>query len=129
MSEIQTTNVDDRTGELPADVAVPQTKTQTTGDKKMDETTKVILDQTYVGVHKRLEQTAERFNDGSAFVSQESKQGFLLAKGLMQATAQNLLEKEGLADSLMQIKSAGTFPNNLPSGGGVVVVPTAGSKD
>jgi hypothetical protein len=121
MSEIE-----DRTGELPAESGTPQTQNSTIGELKMDETTKVILDQTYVGVHKRLEQIAERFNDGSAFVAQESKQGFLLAKGLMQATAQNLLEKEGLADSLMQIKSAGTFPNNLPSGGGVVVVPTNG---
>ena len=105
---------EDRTGEI---------STQTTlmeGNEEMGDDTKAILEQTYVNTHKRLEQTAERFNDGSSFVAQESKQGFLLAKGLMQATAQNLLEKEGLADTLLQLKTSGQFPNNLPTSGGVV---------
>jgi len=78
-----------------------------------------ILSQGFIARHTRIEQTAERFNDGSAFVAQESKQGFLLQKMLMGATAQNLLEKEGLADTLLQLKSSGVFPGNLPSGGNV----------
>tara|TARA_B100000749_G_scaffold280852_1_gene279292 strand:+ start:8332 stop:8613 length:282 start_codon:yes stop_codon:yes gene_type:complete len=93
----------------------------------MLEETKSILEQSFVNTHKRLEQTAERFNDGSGFIAQESKQQFLLQKQLMTATAQNLMEKEGLADTLMQLKTAGTFPNNLPSGGGVVLAPTTGA--
>jgi len=70
-----------------------------------------------------LDQTLLRFNDGSGFVAQESKQGFVLQKMMFQATAQNLLEKEGLADTLLQLKSSGVFPNNLPSTGGVVASP------
>lgn len=90
----------------------------------MQDETKVILEQSFVNTHKRLEQTAERFNDGSGFVAQESKQGFIIRQMLMGATAQNLLEKEGLADTLLQLKSSGQFPNNLPTGGGVVTLGT-----
>lgn len=82
-----------------------------------------VLSQTFVNQHKRLEQTAERFNDGSAFVAQESKQMFLLQKMLLGATAQNLLEKEGLADSLLQLKSAGTFPPDTLTGSAVATTP------
>ena len=92
----------------------------------MQDETKVILEQSFVNSHKRLEQQAERFNDGSAFVAQESKQIFKLQQLLIMATAQNLLEKEGLADTLLQLKSSGQFPNNLPTGGGVVSLGTQG---
>ena len=60
-----------------------------------------------------MDQTIVRFNDGSGFVAQESKQSFVLSKQMFQAVAQNLLEKEGLADTLLQLKSAGVYPNNL----------------
>jgi len=120
--------VEERTGELPGAGGTGDSSTSTPEtlekDMAMGDDTKVILEQGFVFSHKRLEQTAERFNDGSGFVAQESKQTFLLREMLIGATAQNLLEKEGLADTLMQLKSAGTYPNNLGSGGGVVVTPS-----
>ena len=65
--------------------------------------------------HEAMDQTLVRFNDGSGFTAQESKQVFLLQKMMFGATAQNLLEKEGLADTLLQLKSSGIFPSNLPA--------------
>ena len=59
--------------------------------------------------------SAERFTDNSAFVAAESKQSFLHTQKLVAATAQNLLEKDGLADSILQSKNAGIYPNYMPA--------------
>ncbi len=107
------------------EVFVPPGHTIIFEGEKMSEFDPVAvgMNQAHAARHERLQQTAERFNDGSAFAAQESKQSFMLAKMMFGATAQNLLEKEGLADSLLQLKSSGIFPNNLASGGGVVSTP------
>ena len=90
-----------------------------TTEANMSELINKSMDQHFAQGHEQMSQTAQRFNDGSGFVAQESKQMFLIQKMLIGATAQNMLEKEGLADTLLQLKTSGTFPNNLPSGGNV----------
>ncbi len=83
----------------------------------MDEILAKSMDQNFAVRHERLAQTAERFNDGAAFIAQESKQHFLHASSMVRAHAVNTLEKDGLADSILQSKTAGIFPNNLPATG------------
>jgi len=79
------------------------------------------MDQHFAQGHEELSQQGRRFNGRSEFTASESQQTFLLQKTLLGATAQNLLEKEGLADTLLQLKGAGTFPpNQLGQGSGPV---------
>lgn len=84
----------------------------TQGNLIMDPTIEKVLDESFASRHERLSQTAERFNDGSAFAAQESKQRFGLQQMLLGATAQNMLEQHGLADMVSQMKMAGSFPPN-----------------
>ena len=81
----------------------------------MDDILKHTLDQNYATRIERLQQIAARFTDNSAFVAAESKQSFLHTQKLVAATAQNLLEKDGLADSILQSKNAGIYPNYMPA--------------
>lgn len=84
----------------------------TEGNLQVDPTIEKVLDESFASRHERLSQTAERFNDGSAFAAQESKQRFGLQQMLLGATAQNMLEKHGLGDMIAQMKMAGSFPPN-----------------
>lgn len=79
----------------------------------MDDIISKSMDQNFATRHERLNQTAERFNDGAAFVSQESKQHFLHSSAIVYASAANQMEKDGLADQTLQTKTAGIFPGNL----------------
>lgn len=72
----------------------------------MDEQIKKQMEMDFATQHKLLNETATRFNDGSGFAAQESKQGFLLAKGQVGADALNKLEREGNSELAMLLKSA-----------------------
>lgn len=82
------------------------------------------MDEAYTGRHDVLQQTLARFNDGSAYAAQESKQSFQHAKQQFLVNAIQMLEQDGLAARIAQLKASGVFPNNLPSGGNVWTVPT-----
>lgn len=78
----------------------------------LDEQISKQMQQNFANENTLLMQTASRFNDGSAFVAQESKQSFLLQQRVIGAAAVNQLERDGLADLTMQLKSAGNYPPN-----------------
>jgi len=78
----------------------------------MDEQIKLTMAQGFATVHQTMQQTASRFNDGSAFAAQESKQGFLLQEKVVGAAAINQMEQDGLANLVTQLKTAGNFPPN-----------------
>lgn len=73
---------------------------------EMDEQIKKQMEQSFATHHEHLNHTANRFNDGSAFAAQESKQGYLLAKGQVGADALNKLEQDGSATLAMLLKNA-----------------------
>jgi len=98
---------------MSSDDTLTLTDTLTNGDDDImaiDETIKIALDQGFANVHQTLQQTLGRFNDGAGFASQESKQSHLLRTSQYEATAQNMLEQDGLASRLVQMKAAGMFP-------------------
>ena len=62
--------------------------------------------------NSQLDHTAQRFNDGSSYVAQESKQSFQHSTRLVGAEAANSLETHGLADLINQLKAAQNMPPN-----------------
>ena len=99
---------------MPADVNTPTLSSDPPGVAAVDDIISKSMDQNFATRHERLNQTAERFNDGAAFVSQESKQHFLHSSAIVYASAANQMEKDGLADQTLQAKTAGIFPGYLP---------------
>lgn len=89
---------------------------------EIDEQIKLQMAQEFATNHAIMQQTASRFNDGSGFAAQESKQGFLLQEKVIGAAMVQLIEKNALADDTTQLKSAGNFPPN--TNGGAVGVKT-----
>ncbi len=78
----------------------------------MDPQIQAQMAQAFATNHAVLQQTATRFNDGSAFAAQQSKQGFLLQERMVGAAAINQLETNGLADLVAQLKTAQNYPPN-----------------
>ena len=63
-----------------------------------------------------MEQTAVRFNDGSAATAITERQEFVKDLKVVNVSMLQQLEQDGLANVLMQLKSAGNFPPNTVGG-------------
>lgn len=79
-------------------------------EMSMNPTIQLAMDQGFANVHQTLQQSLARFNDGAAFVGQESKQSHLHRTAQYEALAQNTAEQDGQANRLMSLKAAGLFP-------------------
>lgn len=84
------------------------------------------MDEAFSERHNALQQVLVKFQDGSGYVAQESKQLFQLERMQYTAAAIQQLEQDGLSARITQLKASGVFPNYLPSGGNVFTVPTGG---
>ena len=79
-------------------------------ETKMDEQIKAQMGQNFANLHRQFDDAAARANNNSVFIQQQSQELFLHTKQLVGATAQNLMEKNGLADSILQQRSARDQP-------------------
>jgi hypothetical protein len=63
-----------------------------------------------------MEQTAVRFNDGSAATAITERQEFVKDLKVTNVTMLQQLEQDGLANVIMQLKASGSMPPNTVGG-------------
>lgn len=83
---------------------------------EVDATVKTVLDQGFAERSELIRQTAMRANNSATFIQEQSQQGFLNSSQLVGALAAARLEKNALADAVLQQRAAAGQPGNAPAG-------------
>lgn len=81
------------------------------GKKKMEDTTKVLTEQSAVRQFELLAQSAVRHNNDANYVSTTTQLQHQLTSQLVGAKAAQNIEQEGLADAIMQHRAATGQPD------------------
>lgn len=85
---------------------------------EMDPTTKVVLEQAFVEMHRRATHAAQRFADGSDNVAEQTRLLFLEEKfkvGQREALANQRLDTSKIAQEILQARQAKDQPQANPS--------------
>jgi hypothetical protein len=83
---------------------------------EVDPTVKKVLDEGFAERSELIRQTAIRGNAAATFIQEQSQSQFLESSRLVGALAAGRLEKNALADAILQQRSAAGQPGNAPSG-------------
>lgn len=92
---------------------------QTEGDCEMsqiDVTVNKVLDQGFAERSELIRQSSMRSNNAANFIQEQAQLGFLNESRLVGALAAARLEKNALADAILQNRAAAGQPGNAPSG-------------
>ncbi len=81
----------------------------------VDATVEKIIDQGFAERSELIRQTAMRSNNSATFIQEQSQQGFLNESRLVGALAAGRLEKNALADSILQMRASAGQPGNAPN--------------
>jgi len=82
----------------------------------MDPTIKAVLEQGFAERSDLVRQSGLRANNAAAFIQERAQENFLLSAQLVGAAAAGRLEKNALADAIMQNRAAAGQPGNAPAG-------------
>jgi len=81
----------------------------------VDPTVAKVLDQGFAERSELIRQTGIRGNSSATFIQEQSQLGFLNESRLVGALAAQRLEKNALADAILQNRAAAGQPGNAPS--------------
>lgn len=84
----------------------------------VDATVEKVLDQGFAERSELIRQTAMRGNSAATFIQEQGQLGFLNESRLVGALAAGRLEKNALADSILQQRAAAGQPGNAPDASG-----------
>jgi len=84
----------------------------------VDATVEKVLDQGFAERSELIRQAAIRGNSAATFTQEQAQLGFLNESRLVGALAAGRLEKNALADGILQQRAAAGQPGNAPSGAG-----------
>lgn len=73
----------------------------------------VILEQSFISAHKRLDLIAERSTDSSAYIKARAEEQFLHESRIVGALAANRLDS-GISDKVLNNRAAAGQPGNAP---------------
>jgi len=85
-------------------------------DGTIDPTVSRIVDQGFAERSELIRQTGIRGNNAATFVQEQAQMGFLNESRLVGALAAGRIDKNSMADSIMQNRAAAGQPGNAPSG-------------
>lgn len=89
-----------------------------TEKKEMDATVEKVLDQGFAERSELIRQTGIRGNSSATFIQEQAQLQFLNSSQLVGAAAAARLEKNALADAIMQNRAAAGQPGNAPDASG-----------
>lgn len=82
----------------------------------MEPTVKAVLDQGFAERSEIIRQTSIRGNASATFIQEQSQLQFLNSSQLVGAMAASRLEKNAIADAILQNRAAAGQPGNAPAG-------------
>ncbi len=88
------------------------THTKNGGVSEMDKTVEKVLDQGFAERSEIIRQTAIRGNSSATFIQEQAQLGFLNSSQLVGAMAASRMEKNAIADSILQNRAARGQPQD-----------------